>query len=166
MLADLPEGATTRLRLAALIAADAEELRALTDDTAITANISFLPTPFTLDDAEALIHNNDSGNDRVLGLRRLGIGALVGVVGTHLRGADAIEIGYWIGRRFHGQGYATEALRGVVAMLGSAFPNRLIFAECRPENAASWRVLEKAGFVPTGQDGTRPGRRLLVLPQA
>ena len=162
-LAGLPEGLTARLRLTALTGRDAEELRVLTDDPAITANVNFLPTPFTPDDSRALIRTNDGDRDRFLALRSRRTATLIGVAGTHLRGDDGIEVGYWIGRPHHGQGYATEALRGVIALLEAAFPDRRIFAECRPENAASWRVLGKAGFVATGLDGERPGRRRLIL---
>ena len=162
-LAALPEGLTARLRLVALAGEDAEDLRALTDDTSITANVNFLPTPFTLDESRALIRAGNGDRDRFLGLRCRETGTLLGVAGAHLLDGDSIEVGYWIARAVHGQGYATEALRGLVAMLGAVLPRRRIVAECRPDNAASWRVLDKAGFVPTGEDGARPGRKRLVL---
>ena len=47
--------ATERLRIAPLVQADAEAVRALTDDPAITGVVDFLPTPFTLDHARRLI---------------------------------------------------------------------------------------------------------------
>ena len=61
---------------------------------------------------------------------------------------DEVELGYWIGRGFCGQGYATEAVHavlGLAAMLG----HRRICAVHFPGNPASRRVLEKAGFRPT-----------------
>lgn len=153
---------TKRLRLAALEPDDAEELRALTDDAAITEAISFLSTPFTLADAEALIRSQNH-RDRFLGARLTKGDALIGVIGTHLHGDDSVEIGYWIGTLHQGMGYATEAAQGVAARLGDLFPGRKIIAECRPENVASWAVLTKVGFVPTGEDGKRSGRKLLIL---
>ena len=54
-LADLPGIETARLSIAGLRGGDAPALRRLTDDPAITAAVDFLPTPFTLQDAEDLI---------------------------------------------------------------------------------------------------------------
>ncbi|MBP1183266.1 GNAT family N-acetyltransferase [Methylobacterium sp. PvR107] len=171
-LADLPAIETARLSVAALRLEDAQALRRLTDDPAITAAVDFLPAPFTLQDAEDLIRSGTRGQDRFLGAwtrESGGTGAqqssagrdLVGVVGTHLRGAGVIEIGYWIGGAARGRGYAFEAVSAVIAFLGGRFPARSVVAECRPANIASWGLLEKLGFQDSGEEGHRPGRRLL-----
>ncbi|MCJ2057838.1 GNAT family N-acetyltransferase [Methylobacterium sp. J-048] len=175
-LADLPRLETARLSIAALRPEDAQDLRRLTDDPAITAAVDFLPTPFTMRDAEDLIRSGSRGQDRFLGawMRRPGapqageaasadgMGSdLVGVVGTHLRGPGAIEIGYWIGGAARGRGFAFEAVSAIVALLARRFPGRIIVAECRPGNVASWGLLQKLGFRDTGEEGHRPGRRLL-----
>lgn len=161
-LADLPESETARCRLAPLRIEDAAELQALTDDPVITEAVIILPTPFTPADAEALIRAQDSGAALYLGVRDRTAGALAGVVGVH-RHQDAVEVGYWIGAAFRGRGYATEAVRGLVDLLAQRFPRQAIFAECRPENRASWNVLTKTGFRPTGLTGARPGRQVLRL---
>lgn len=57
------------------------------------------------------------------------------------------EVGYSVIRAFRGRGIATEALR---VLLGEAFEQaalKRLHAYCVPENAASRRVLEHAGFV-------------------
>jgi RimJ/RimL family protein N-acetyltransferase len=82
-------------------------------------------------------------------------------VGTHLRGAGVIEIGYWIGGAARGRGFAFEAVSAIIAALSERFPARFLVAECRPANVASWSLLEKLGFRDTGEEGHRPGRRLL-----
>lgn len=56
------------------------------------------------------------------------------------------EIGYSLGPRFSGQGFATEAALTLIGYLKSDTPVRTVFATCRPENAASIRVLEKLGM--------------------
>ncbi|MDP4003530.1 GNAT family N-acetyltransferase [Methylobacterium sp. NEAU K] len=175
-LADMPGIETARLSIAALRSEDAQDLRRLTDDPAITAAVDFLPTPFTLRDAEDLIRSGSRGQDRFLGAwtRRTdaaqagaevqavqAASELVGVVGTHLRGPGAIEIGYWIGGAARGRGFAFEAVSAIIGLLGRRFPARTIVAECRPSNIASWGLLQKLGFRDTGEDGHRPGRRLL-----
>jgi len=162
-LSQFPAAETKHLRLAVLDPADAEELRALTDDPRITDAVSFLASPFSLDDARELVRFGRGSRDRLLGMRRKSDGALVGVFGVHLKGGDAVEIGYWVGVAHQGQGYATEAAIGIAALLTKLFPERRIIAECVPDNAASWAVLTKAGFVASGIDGERPGREQLVL---
>ena len=175
-LADLPRIETARLAIAALRPEDAQDLRRLTDDPAITAAVDFLPNPFTVRDAEQLIRSGARGQDRFLGAwmrptdaPQTGEAAspdlagsdLVGVVGTHLRGPGAIEIGYWVGGAARGRGYAFEAVSAILGLLARRFPARIIVAECRPGNVASWGLLQKLGFRDTGEEGHRPGRRLL-----
>ena len=142
---------TPRLSLRPLGAADRDDLRRITDHPEVTGAISFLPTPFTEADAAALIAQNDTPSERFLGVRRRTDGALVGVVGAHLQTGGQIEIGYWLARDCWGRGYAAEAAGALVAALRAAFERPRIIAECRPDNAASWRVLEKLGFRPTGE---------------
>src|SRR6185312_7749992 len=106
-----------------------------------------------------------NGRDLFRGIRHRADNLLVGLVGSHDRGTGTVEIGYWIGTAFQRRGYAPEAVRGVIGWLGAQTPPPRIVAECRPENRASWRVLELLGFRPTGAAGTRPGRVELELPR-
>ena len=65
----------------------------------------------------------------------------------------SVEIGYGIKPEFEGQGLTTEA---VVAMCQWAIKQEgvnCIEAETDPDNRASQRVLEKAGFLPNGVIG-------------
>lgn len=57
-------------------------------------------------------------------------------------------VGYCIGREHWGKGVAT---RGLAAFL-EAVPTRPLYAHVATSNVASIRVLEKCGFVPTGED--------------
>lgn len=153
---------TRRLFLRVLEVADAEAFRVMTDEPIITDNIHFLTTPFTLADAQKLIEGDGDGRDCFWGVWGRGSDVLIGTVGTHLRGFDEIEIGYWFASSAHGFGFATEAVAAIVETLRRAYSDRLIYAECRPENEASWRLLEKAGFGGDGREGQRVGRRRLV----
>ena len=56
------------------------------------------------------------------------------------------EVGYWIGREFWGRGVATAAL----TLFLVEFPDRPLFAGVVAHNVGSIRVLEKCGFVRTG----------------
>ena len=56
---------------------------------------------------------------------------------------DHYAIGYWIGVDYRGQGIATEAIQSVVNQLDS----KPIIADTLIDNPASFRVLERLGFV-------------------
>jgi RimJ/RimL family protein N-acetyltransferase len=167
-LADLPRIETARLAIKALRPEDADALRRLTDDPAITGAVDFLKKPFTLADAEDLIRGGNRDRDRFLAVwtRESEVAALAGVIGAHLRGPGAIEIGYWIGGAARGRGLAFEGVSALLETLGRRFPRKVVVAECRPGNVASWALLRKLGFRETGEDGHRPGRRLLRLARA
>ena len=77
----------------------------------------------------------------------------IGQIGTKGQPDEAgrIEIGYGMNPSSWGQGYATEAVGALIAFL-LAQPNvRTVTAETLPNNIGSIRVLEKLGFVRTGE---------------
>ena len=78
---------------------------------------------------------------------------LVGVarVAAAEDGDPAPEVGYWIARPFWGRGFATEALQGAMAWASRAWRRRALMAGHFTDNPASGRVLEKAGFLYTGE---------------
>jgi RimJ/RimL family protein N-acetyltransferase len=56
------------------------------------------------------------------------------------------EIGWVLGQRFHGKGYATEAVRAIIAWGDAHLPTERMVALIDPANMASLRVAEKCGF--------------------
>ena len=77
-------------------------------------------------------------------------GQLIGGVGYYRRPSGIAELGFWIGRPWWGQGFATEASRAVVCH-GFANPRLPAFSSAHfTDNPASARVLAKLGFEPTG----------------
>jgi RimJ/RimL family protein N-acetyltransferase len=161
----LPPVTTERLGIRALRPSDVDAFREMTDEPAITAAIDFLPAPFTLPDAQKLISGNGDGRDCFWGVWLRESASLIGTVGTHLRPFEELEIGYWFASSVHGRGIGAEAVSAVVEAVGTAFPDRRVVAECRPQNKASWRLLEKIGFRADGADGARAGRKRLVFVQ-
>ena len=157
-LSSLPHVNTERLRLRPLELADAEAFRAMTDEPGILNMVHFLSQPFGLADAEKLLIGDSDGRDCFWGVWYGSDPTLIGSVGTHSRGTSDIEIGYWFVTAMHGQGLASEAVRAMASALTAAYPTRVIVAECRPQNGASWRLLERVGFRADGADGARPGR--------
>lgn len=76
--------------------------------------------------------------------------ALIGLCGYTRYDDGTAEIGYWIGRPYWRQGFATEAARAVIEF---GFTKGAVkrFTCCHfTDNPASGRVIEKLGFRPTG----------------
>ena len=162
-LSGLPDVQTSRLRLSPLRVEDAGALQAFSDRSEILDWIHFLPNPFGVADAEALIRAKGDGRDRFVGLGLREEETLIGVLGVHLQGEARLEIGYWLDPARHGQGYVTEAGRGVLAFVTGLFPHRQVVAHALPTNQRSLRVLEKLGFRPADEAASRPDRNLFIL---
>ncbi len=64
--------------------------------------------------------------------------------------AQMASLGYWAGEKFSGQGYITNAVRAVVRHAFEDLDLHRVEAACQPDNIASRRVLEKAGFTQEG----------------
>lgn len=65
--------------------------------------------------------------------------------------AQMASLGYWAGERHAGHGYITAAVRAVVRYAFEDLDLHRVEAACQPDNIASRRVLEKAGFTHEGQ---------------
>jgi ribosomal-protein-alanine N-acetyltransferase len=60
------------------------------------------------------------------------------------------ELGYIFNPAYQRQGYATEATRALIDHAFAEMGVHRVVASCNPANVASWRVLEKIGFVREG----------------
>lgn len=76
-------------------------------------------------------------------------GAFVGDCGLNILAHDPrlAQIGYSIARPHWNRGLATEAVKALAEFAFAAFGLHRITASADPRNAASCRVLEKAGFL-------------------
>ena len=59
---------------------------------------------------------------------------------------QAVELGFGVHADYRNQGYASEAARALISWGFSQSEVDRIVAKCDPANAASVRVLEKAGM--------------------
>lgn len=64
--------------------------------------------------------------------------------------AQMASLGYWVGETYAGKGYVTAAVRAVVRYAFEDLELHRVEAACQPDNLASRRVLEKAGFRQEG----------------
>ena len=122
----------------------------LANNANIHAMMARLPYPYGEDDARFYIEQIAPGpHEHCFAIMRDG-DELIGTVGLHLAGGERPELGYWLGERYWGQGYGTEAARAVVEMARAAdYPG--LRARALASNAASLNVLRKLGFVDDGE---------------
>jgi RimJ/RimL family protein N-acetyltransferase len=128
---------------------DAEHFAALLgDDRDAILQMSHMPDPCTVVAAQEWVARRMQPEATTFAIARVTDGAFLGVIG--IGGLPEMPgVGFWIGRPYRGQGYATEALRLVIAFVREGGAKGLQ-AETFPENPASARVLEKCGFQARG----------------
>ena len=92
-------------------------------------------------------------SDLMLLLFLKGTGTLVGGSGLHRIDWEVpkFEIGYWLRTRFAGQGYMTEAVRGITAFAFDRLGARRVEIRCDSRNHRSARVAERVGFRLEGE---------------
>ena len=136
------------LRLRRLDATDADAItRLLGKGAEISARTARIPYPYTVEHAREFLHHVTSSGEFAF--------AIIVEPGEMLAGCVGItpdrELGYWLGTEFWGRGLATAAVRQI---LKDDAPRDLgpIRAFVFPDNSTSIRVLEKTGFVCTGQE--------------
>jgi len=147
--ASIPVLETKRLALRAPRLADAKTVALLANDRRIAENTARIPHPYTLSDAKSFITGaNKAGGDAVF-LITLHNEKIIGACGVMQQEATP-ELGYWLGVKYWGKGYATEALHAVIDYAFADLAHKALQAGARVTNPASRRVLEKCGFQWTG----------------
>ena len=130
--------------------ADAGSIAPLANNRKVWLNLrDAFPHPYSLDDARAFIGRAIAADPQT----SLAIevdGAAVGGIGFTLHPdveRVSAEIGYWLGEPFWGRGIVTEALKAVTAHAIREHHLTRVFALPFEWSSASFRVLEKAGYV-------------------
>ncbi|MTJ83585.1 MAG: GNAT family N-acetyltransferase [Telmatospirillum sp.] len=140
---------TARLRLRPLVPDDVEQVTRLLDDWDVARTTSNIPFPYDRDTGEEFIakveEESAAGRALVYAIEDRLSGDLVGCVGGSVADGKA-EVGYWLGRAAWGRGVATEALLRCLRVLFDDYGVASAWASVLPENKASRRVLDKAGF--------------------
>ncbi len=147
---------TAELDLRPLHPADAPAIHALVGAWEVARWTANIPHPYEPGMAEAWIAENQDecarGEAIVFAIERRADRAFIGAIGLGFdMAANAAEAGYWIGMPYWGQGYATEALKGLLRLGFGRLGLDRITASAMVENAASMRVQEKAGLDHVGE---------------
>ena len=131
--------------------ADAAALARHANDRGIWLNLrDRFPHPYSLADAEAYIAmvSSEEGR-RDLHLCVEVAGEAVGSISLLFKqdvNRRSAEIGYWLGRAHWGRGIAAAAVQALTGYGFAHYDLARIYAVVFGHNAASGRVLEKAGF--------------------
>ena len=146
-----PTLTTARLVLRPFSLSDAPDVQRLCNVRDIALNTLLIPHPYPDGMAENWISRQPEsfakGEVVSFAITLADGGALVGAIGMRVQlENDCAEIGYWIGVPYWGRGFATEAASAVIAYGFDRLVLNRIFAEHFTRNAASGRVLQKAGM--------------------
>jgi RimJ/RimL family protein N-acetyltransferase len=154
-----PRIETPRLALRAPQGSDADRIALLAGDFDVARMTTSMPHPFHRHHAESFLTRAgalDPTREAVFAIELEDEG-LIGVIGfhpAHIAGASrqaGPEVGYWLGRPYWGRGLATEAALGALAWAKKTWRRRVVVSGHFADNPASGRVLEKAGFLYTGE---------------
>ena len=127
---------------------DKVELTQLINDYDVVQWLSTIPFPYTARDAEDFIERSqekilkqESYNFMIFQNNKL----LGGIALTEFNGPSC-ELGYWLGKRYWGNGFATEAVGGILKFGFDDLSLNEIYASYKIGNEASKNVLKKCGF--------------------
>jgi RimJ/RimL family protein N-acetyltransferase len=131
-------------------AADAPAIVECIDgDEEMASWLDRLPQPYTL--ADAMFWLGMAGEEK-FAVADADTGRLLGAIGLRWKEEDeagTVEVGYWLRRDAQRRGYMTRALLLVSRYALEGGADR-IYLRADPENVASCRVAEKAGFTREG----------------
>ncbi len=147
-----PSLATVRLTLRSPRAEDAPRIAELASDFDVARMTTSIPYPLTAEQAEEFLQRmeaRDPAREEIFAIERADEG-VIGMIGFHPNEAAAPEVGYWLGRAYWGQGYATEATKAAMAWVRDQWRKRYVVSGHFADNPASGEVLIKAGFLYTG----------------
>jgi RimJ/RimL family protein N-acetyltransferase len=146
---------TDRLRLRPFRQSDAPDILRLVGDREVAATTLRIPHPYEEGMAEAWLavqeEELEQGRGVHFAILRRSDEAFVGAIGLSLQSEHArAELGYWIGRPYWHQGYATEAAAAVIRYGFDVLGLNRILAHHMARNPASGRVMQKLGMQREG----------------
>lgn len=120
--------------------------------------IPVVPFPYTADDARDWLAGAperwNTSRELSLALTLIDADELLGVVSVSLR--DGESIGYWLRPCARGQALTAEAVTAIASWATNEHGVHGLFITAHPQNVASQRVAERAGFVQVGVVDHKP----------
>ncbi|WP_166000656.1 GNAT family N-acetyltransferase [Bacillus sp. Cs-700] len=146
---------TERLNLQPFIKEDANRIKELAKNKEL-ATILGLPYPYELEHAEEWIAIQpeliQEGLEYPLTIVTKNENQIIGTITLRIdKNNNKGELGYWIGRDFWGNGFATEAVNRMIEFGFKHLDLNKVWASAISRNKASIIVLEKAGLQKEGR---------------
>lgn len=146
---------TERLLLRPQDEADVPAITSGIGDWDVAKNLSRAPHPYEEKHAREFLarmtEERAKGTSYPFGIVRKADAVYIGSIGLHLK-EGVFELGYWLGKPYWGNGYATEAARKVISFAFRELKAEKLLAGWFHDNPASGHVLEKLGFQPSGAE--------------
>ena len=134
---------TPRLQLRRPAERDAASIVAIAGDWEVARRLARIPHPYTQEHFRFFMDSVVPEEPTWVIVWRQ-TAQLIGVIGLHPNDdGQSAEVGYYIGRPFWGQGFATEAARIIVQAGFDVFRCVKLTSGYQADNLASGRVLEK-----------------------
>jgi RimJ/RimL family protein N-acetyltransferase len=148
--------ATRRLVLRPLMLGDKRPFVTLLNDYDVAKNLGRVAHPYSdalFREFLTITHRQwEDGVGYTLAVTRALDGAFIGLCGVNRRDEGAWELGYWFGKPYWRQGYATEAAKAVSRCAFDRLGAERLTSGWFFDNPASGHVLEKLGFQATGTE--------------
>jgi RimJ/RimL family protein N-acetyltransferase len=131
-------------------------ITAACSDRELSRNTPSIPYPYSEADARTFVEHADrawaEGSEATFVMAQAANGEGLGIIAVHLHPGDPglAEVGYWLRREARGQGTATAAVRLVSEWAFAVLGIERLNLTTAPENTASQRVAERAGFTREG----------------
>jgi [ribosomal protein S5]-alanine N-acetyltransferase len=145
---------TERLIIQPFVKENAPRISELANDKDL-ASILGLPHPYQLKDAEEWIaiqpEQIRKGTEYPLTITHREFGEVIGTITIRIdKSNNKGELGYWIGKEYWGNGFATEAVNKMIDFGFNHLHLNKIWASAISRNHASSIVLQKAGLQKEG----------------
>jgi RimJ/RimL family protein N-acetyltransferase len=122
----------------------------LDGDPEIARWLDQIPQPYTIEHARAYLDGELGRDETKLAITDAATGRILGSIGVGLAHDGVREIGYWLRADARGRGLTTRALRLASRWALAQDDVARVQLRADPENHASCRVAEKAGFTLEG----------------
>jgi RimJ/RimL family protein N-acetyltransferase len=155
MKEERPTLKTKRLFLRPFELSDAERVRKLAGDRLIADKMLNIPHPYKKGVAEQWISTHkikfETGKRVHFAIIFQTTRELIGAIGLNIKKEyNRAELGYWIGKNYWGEGYATEAAIAVVEYGFQKLKLNKITSSHFARNPASGKVMRKIGMKKEG----------------
>jgi len=127
---------------------DIEAMAVWLGDYDVAKNLSRVPYPYSEEHAEEFLAMPPDGRHVFVIERKQG-GTFLGLIGLH-PDETGYEFGYWLGKPYWGQGFATEAADRLMTYAFESMGLEMVHAGWFVDNPASGHVLAKLGLRHNG----------------